>query len=45
MKPNSMISEGLSALGAALLTLIFLPLLLLDLDDLVPEKLLKRWRS
>jgi hypothetical protein len=45
MKPNSMISEGLSALGAALLTLICLPLLAFDLDEFIPKKLLKRLRS
>jgi hypothetical protein len=44
MKRNSMISEGLSALAAGLLTLIFLPLLAFDLDEFIPKRLLKRLR-
>jgi len=42
VKQNSMISEGLSALGAGLLTLVYLPLLAFDLDEFIPKKLLKR---
>lgn len=40
-----MTREAFAVLGAFLLTLLYLPLLIVGLEDLVPEGVLKRWRS